>query len=235
MSFLYQALWVLVTQLLKLYDFFKLPLCVGCLYQSDKAIELTQMVLWLQDQNMENYSIEGKKGSYFTSVPIKSWETHCDTIMLDRAEQTLPKNCWVIGNNAIRAVRFIPSYCSLVNEALGSCDVLHIRSTRAILTHRQLICTHLCPSPCGLHVPAIRAADTQGWVLCLSQWTAVDRIPQRLGCAGLWGQLAGLNELLTRPTWEGGGIHRCLPNLISLKKPTNILIACHSTGNVLII
>lgn len=92
MSFLYQTLWALVTQLLKLYDFFKLPLCVGCLYQSDKAIELTQMVLWLQDQNMENYSVEGKKGSYFTSVPIKSWETHCDTIMLDRAEQTLPKN-----------------------------------------------------------------------------------------------------------------------------------------------
>lgn len=46
MSFLYQTLWVLVTQLLKLYDFFfKLPLCVGCLYRSKKEIELTQMVL----------------------------------------------------------------------------------------------------------------------------------------------------------------------------------------------
>lgn len=67
---------------------------MGCLYQSDKAIELTQMVLWLQDQNMENYSVEEKKKkkkhSYFASVSIKSWETHHDTIMLDRAEQMLP-------------------------------------------------------------------------------------------------------------------------------------------------
>lgn len=74
MSFLYQTLWVLVTQLLKLYDFFKLPLCVGCLYQSDKAIELTQMVLWLQNQNMENYNVgdkkKKKKDSYFISVLI---------------------------------------------------------------------------------------------------------------------------------------------------------------------
>lgn len=38
---------------------------------------------------MGNYSAEGKKDSYFTSVPIKPWETHHDTIMLDRAEQML--------------------------------------------------------------------------------------------------------------------------------------------------
>lgn len=63
---------------------------MGCLYQSGKAIELTQMVLWLQDQNMDDYSTGGKKNSYFALVPIKSWETHHDTIMLDRAEQMLP-------------------------------------------------------------------------------------------------------------------------------------------------
>lgn len=88
MSFLYQTLWVLVTQLLKLYDFFKLPLCVGCLYQSDKAIELTQMVLWLQNQNMENYNVgdkKKKKRQLFHISANKSWETHHDTIMLDRA------------------------------------------------------------------------------------------------------------------------------------------------------
>lgn len=46
---------------------------------------------------MENYNVvegEKKTNSYFTSVPIKSWETHHDTIMLDRAEQMLPVDCY---------------------------------------------------------------------------------------------------------------------------------------------
>lgn len=52
------------------------------------------MALWLQDQNMENYNVveeeKKKTNSYFTSAPIKSWETHHDTVVLDRAEQMLP-------------------------------------------------------------------------------------------------------------------------------------------------
>lgn len=70
---------------------------------------------------MENYNVverEGKKkpNSSFTSVPIKSWETHRDTIMLDRAEQMLQ---WVAGKtNLSGAGRFLPSSSSVVNEAL---------------------------------------------------------------------------------------------------------------------
>lgn len=89
--------------------------------------------------------------------------------------------------------------------------------------HSKSSCDHLWPTqppytatvplPHGLRAPVINAADIQAWVLCLSQWTAVGRMPRRQGCAGffptpflfLWCRLPGLDELLTRPTWEGEG------------------------------
>ena len=46
---------------------------------------------------MENYNVvEGgkKTNSYFTSAPIKSWETRHDTVVKDRAEQMLPVDCY---------------------------------------------------------------------------------------------------------------------------------------------
>lgn len=125
--------------------FFKLPLCVGCLYQSDKEIELTQMVLWLQDQNMENYNVvereeKKKPNSSFTSVPIKPWETHRDTIMLDRAEQMLQ---WIatVGSRENKPVwGWSFSTKLLICSQWGSLVIWHVSCyTRVALSCCQLL------------------------------------------------------------------------------------------------
>lgn len=128
-------------------------------------------------------------------MSIKLWETHHDTIMLKHSKSS--QRIATQDNSKtrpFRAVSSIPSNSSVANKALSqvTCSTFHKHNSELLLA---LLMSHV-PIPC-LYTPAIRAADNQGWLYCLSQGRTVGSIPRTLGSAGVLKRLRWLCNLMS--------------------------------------